>query len=112
MLPEDAAAAIGMDALEFFLKNLELAPEALRGVYREELGIAAEMINYKRKAHLRGDGVACRDQHRGALEIPGIVARVQLLPDQTAREDEQTEQTLRQVVCQRHLSDRAEGQDA
>jgi xanthine dehydrogenase YagR molybdenum-binding subunit len=52
---EDVAAKLGMDALEFFLKNLEFAPEALREVYREELGIAAELIDYKNKAHLRGD---------------------------------------------------------
>lgn len=50
---EDAAAALKMDALEFWLKNMDLTdrPE----VYREELKIAAEMIGYKQKAHLRGD---------------------------------------------------------
>ena len=50
---EDLAAAAGIDALEFFLKNLESTerPE----VYREELQIAADMIGYKDKAHLRGD---------------------------------------------------------
>jgi xanthine dehydrogenase YagR molybdenum-binding subunit len=52
---EDVAAKLGMDALEFFLKNLEFAPEALREVYREELGIAADLIDYKQKAHPRGD---------------------------------------------------------
>ncbi len=50
---EDAAAAIGMDALEFFLKNLELAEPAKRDVYRKELEIAADLIGYKEKAHLR-----------------------------------------------------------
>ena len=52
---EDLAAKLGIDALEFFLKNLEFAPEALRATYTEELKIAAEMIDYKRKAHPRGD---------------------------------------------------------
>ena len=50
---EDTAAALKMDALEFYLKNLKLTdrPE----VYEQELKIAAEMIGYKGKAHLRGD---------------------------------------------------------
>ncbi|GMW01138.1 MAG: oxidoreductase [Candidatus Hydrogenedentota bacterium] len=50
---EDAAAAIGMDALEFFKKNLPLT--SMPEVYAEELDLAAEMIGYKEKAHLRGD---------------------------------------------------------
>ncbi len=52
---EDLAAKLGIDALEFYLKNIEFAPEALRETYREELNIAANLIDYKRKAHLRGD---------------------------------------------------------
>jgi xanthine dehydrogenase YagR molybdenum-binding subunit len=52
---EDVAAKLGMDTLEFFLKNLEFAPDALRDTYREELGIAADLIGYKQKAHLRAD---------------------------------------------------------
>ncbi len=52
---EDCAAKLGMDALEFFMKNLEFAPDNLRETYREELTIAADMIGYKQKAHLRGD---------------------------------------------------------
>jgi xanthine dehydrogenase YagR molybdenum-binding subunit len=52
---EDLAAKLNIDALEFFLKNIEFAPEPLRDVYREELRIAAEMIDYKGKAHPRGD---------------------------------------------------------
>lgn len=50
---EDTAAALGMDTLEFFLHNLKLTdrPE----VYAEELKIAADLIGYKQKAHLRGD---------------------------------------------------------
>jgi xanthine dehydrogenase YagR molybdenum-binding subunit len=52
---EDCAAKMGMDALDFFLKNIEFAPENLRDVYREEFGIAADLIGYRQKAHLRGD---------------------------------------------------------
>ncbi len=59
---EDAAAAIGMDALEFFLNHVvDLTNNA--EAYREELPIAAEMISYQDKAHLRGD------------ETPGPVKR-------------------------------------
>src|SRR5205823_7749738 len=50
---EDTAAALKMDALEFFLKNVELTDRA--AVYTEELNIAADLIGYKQKAHLRGD---------------------------------------------------------
>src|SRR6266436_1752210 len=50
---EDTAAALKMDALEFFLKNVQFTDRAQ--VYTEELNIAAEMIGYKQKAHLRGD---------------------------------------------------------
>jgi xanthine dehydrogenase YagR molybdenum-binding subunit len=56
----DTAAALKMDELEFFLKNLDLAsgpPNASR-VYREELEIAAQLIGWKQKAHLRGAGGA------------------------------------------------------
>jgi xanthine dehydrogenase YagR molybdenum-binding subunit len=47
----DTAAALGMDELDFFLKNVALTdrPE----VYAEELRMAAEMIGYRQKAHLR-----------------------------------------------------------
>ncbi|MHC4996525.1 MAG: xanthine dehydrogenase family protein molybdopterin-binding subunit, partial [Planctomycetota bacterium] len=51
----DAAAAIGMDELEFFQKNLRFANEDLRDLYSQELQTAADMIGYKEKAHLRGD---------------------------------------------------------
>jgi len=50
---EDTAAVLKMDALEFFLKNLQFTK---RGeVYAEELKIAADLIGYKQKAHPRGD---------------------------------------------------------
>ena len=49
----DTAAALKMDELEFFLHNLKLTdrPE----VYAEQLKIAADLIGYKQKAHLRGE---------------------------------------------------------
>src|SRR5262249_35387310 len=49
----DTAAAIRMDELEFFRKNVQ--PTDRPNVYAEELDIAAELIGYKKKAHLRGD---------------------------------------------------------
>jgi xanthine dehydrogenase YagR molybdenum-binding subunit len=52
---EDLAAKAGVDALEFYLKNLDAAPENLRSTYAEELEIAAKLIDYKAKAHKRGD---------------------------------------------------------
>jgi len=51
---EDTAAALKMDALEFFLKNVQATDRA--AVYAEELKIAADLIGYKQKAHLRGEG--------------------------------------------------------
>ena len=54
----DTAAALKMDELEFFIKNLDLAarPQGpdLPRIYKEELDIAAQLIGYKQKAHLRG----------------------------------------------------------
>src|SRR5438445_4551766 len=49
----DTAAALKLDELEFFLKNVSLTDRA--EVYTEELKIAADLIDYKRKAHPRGD---------------------------------------------------------
>jgi xanthine dehydrogenase YagR molybdenum-binding subunit len=50
---DDAAAALKIDALEFFMRNAGLTdrPE----VYREELQVAADLIGYKQKSHPRGD---------------------------------------------------------
>jgi xanthine dehydrogenase YagR molybdenum-binding subunit len=58
----DTAAELKMDELEFFLKNLQfvdpklwpLAEGRAPVVYAEELKIAADLIGYKQKAHLRG----------------------------------------------------------
>ncbi len=50
---DDAAAALGMDALDFFRHNTQLTERP--DVYREELDVAADMIGYRQKAHPRGD---------------------------------------------------------
>ncbi len=51
---EDVAAEIGMDPLDLFLKNIDMTgPRA--DVYREELGIAADLIGWKQGWHSRGD---------------------------------------------------------
>lgn len=50
---EDAAAAVKMDQIEFYKKNLGLTDRA--EVYAEQLDIAANLIGYDTKAHLRGD---------------------------------------------------------
>jgi len=49
----DVAAALKMDELEFFLKNADQTDRP--AVYKEQLKLAADMIGYKQKAHLRGD---------------------------------------------------------
>jgi xanthine dehydrogenase YagR molybdenum-binding subunit len=49
----DVAAALKIDELEFFQRNLGWTDRAQ--VYKDELQIAAEMIGYKQKKHLRGD---------------------------------------------------------
>ncbi|MFL6214281.1 MAG: xanthine dehydrogenase family protein molybdopterin-binding subunit [Blastocatellia bacterium] len=54
---DDAAAALKMDSLEFFLKNLDLVG-ARASVYREEFGIAADLIGWKQNWHERGDKTA------------------------------------------------------
>ncbi|HKP11983.1 MAG TPA: xanthine dehydrogenase family protein molybdopterin-binding subunit [Blastocatellia bacterium] len=54
---DDAAAALGMDPLEFFQKNLDLAG-ARAPIYREEFGIAADLIGWKKNWHERGDKTA------------------------------------------------------
>jgi xanthine dehydrogenase YagR molybdenum-binding subunit len=50
---EDAAAAIGMDPVTFFKKNLALTDRA--DDYIEQIDKAAELIGYKEKWHARGD---------------------------------------------------------
>jgi xanthine dehydrogenase YagR molybdenum-binding subunit len=51
---EDLAAKLNMDPMEFFSKNADLS--AGRGrVYREELQVAAELSDWKKNWHPRGD---------------------------------------------------------
>jgi xanthine dehydrogenase YagR molybdenum-binding subunit len=51
---EDLAAKLNMDPLDFFLKNIEMTgPRAAN--YKEELLKAAEMMDWKKKWHPRGD---------------------------------------------------------
>jgi xanthine dehydrogenase YagR molybdenum-binding subunit len=59
----DTAAALKMDELEFFMKNSDLTDRA--DVYREQLKIAADMIGYKQKAHLRGQNKEAGPVKRG-----------------------------------------------
>jgi xanthine dehydrogenase YagR molybdenum-binding subunit len=50
---EDLAAELKMDPLDLFIKNIQLCDRA--DLYREELLKAAEMIEWKKKWHQRGD---------------------------------------------------------
>ncbi len=52
---DDLAAKIGMDPAEFLMKNLNLAPKLLSGVYREEILKASELAEWKKHWHPRGD---------------------------------------------------------
>jgi xanthine dehydrogenase YagR molybdenum-binding subunit len=51
---DDMAAKLGMDSLEFFIKNIGLTGERSE-LYRKELLKAAELIEWKKKWHPRGD---------------------------------------------------------
>jgi xanthine dehydrogenase YagR molybdenum-binding subunit len=50
---DDAAAKIGMDPVEFWLKNIDLAG-ARKETYREELAIASDLMGWKSKWRSRG----------------------------------------------------------
>ncbi|PYT05154.1 MAG: xanthine dehydrogenase family protein molybdopterin-binding subunit, partial [Acidobacteria bacterium] len=54
---EDAAAAIGMDPYDFFIKNIGLAGQRAP-IYTDELKIAADLIGWKNNWHKRGDKTA------------------------------------------------------
>ncbi|MBZ5705913.1 MAG: xanthine dehydrogenase family protein molybdopterin-binding subunit [Acidobacteriia bacterium] len=54
---EDTAAKLNMDPLEFFLKNLEMA-KPRQNIYREEFGIAADLMGWKQKWHPRGQNIS------------------------------------------------------
>lgn len=58
---EDLAAELGMDPLDFFLKNIELTGQRAE-IYRQELHIAADLIGWKKHWHPRGD------QSRGPIK--------------------------------------------
>jgi xanthine dehydrogenase YagR molybdenum-binding subunit len=51
---EDAAAALNMDPYDFFLKNIELTGQRAQ-IYSDELKIAADLIDWKKNWHSRGD---------------------------------------------------------
>ena len=54
---DDLAAKLNMDPVEFFGKNLNLT-KARENNYREELGIAAELMDWKQKWHRRPQPVS------------------------------------------------------
>ena len=54
---DDLAAKLNMDPLEFWLKNLELTGPR-RDNYREELGIASDLMGWKDKWHARGTNIS------------------------------------------------------
>jgi xanthine dehydrogenase YagR molybdenum-binding subunit len=54
---EDAAAKIGMDPYDFFLKNIDLTGPRSKN-YTEELQIANELMGWKKNWHPRGDRTA------------------------------------------------------
>src|ERR1043166_5974307 len=59
----DTAPALKMDELDFFLQNCKLTDRAQ--VYTDELKIAADLIGYKQKAHLRGENKSGGPVKRG-----------------------------------------------
>ena len=54
---EDAAAALNMDPYDFFLKNIELTGQRAQ-IYSDELKIAADLIDWRKNWHARGDKTA------------------------------------------------------
>jgi xanthine dehydrogenase YagR molybdenum-binding subunit len=53
---DDLACTLNMDPLDFFRKNIELT-RPRQDVYREELAIAADLMEWKQKWHPRPQGV-------------------------------------------------------
>jgi xanthine dehydrogenase YagR molybdenum-binding subunit len=53
---DDAAAALGLDPLDFFERNLAHTTPRLEPIYREELRIADERMGWRRRWHRRGEG--------------------------------------------------------
>ena len=54
---DDLAAKLNMDPVEFFGKNLDLTKQR-ENTYREELGIASDLMGWKQKWHPRGQGAS------------------------------------------------------
>ena len=54
---EDTAAKLNMDPVEFFLKNLEITG-ARKDVYREEFGIASDLMGWKQRWRARGQNIS------------------------------------------------------
>jgi xanthine dehydrogenase YagR molybdenum-binding subunit len=61
---EDLAAALKMDPLDFFLKNIGLTGQ-LAPTYAEQLRTGAELIGWKQHWHPRGQGAADGTRGRG-----------------------------------------------
>ena len=68
---DDLAAKLNMDPIEFFSKNADLAGERAE-VYRQELRKAAELIDWKKNWHPRGDKTAGHHQARPGREPPHL----------------------------------------
>ncbi|MFH0944956.1 MAG: molybdopterin cofactor-binding domain-containing protein, partial [Planctomycetota bacterium] len=64
---EDAAAALQIDPLEFFRKNLDLT--GMPEVYEEELGIAAKLMGWKERWHPRGEAAGSKGPRRSGLGL-------------------------------------------
>jgi len=54
---EDAAAALGMDPYDFFVKNIEMTGQRAQ-IYLDEMKIAADLMGWKKNWHPRGDKAA------------------------------------------------------
>ena len=54
---DDLAAKLQMDPLDFFNKNLDLT-KPRQDIYREELAIAADLMDWKKKWHPRGQNIS------------------------------------------------------
>jgi len=65
---EDAAAKLKMDPLEMFLKNIDLA-KPRQDIYREEFGIASELMGWKDKWRPRGENISGSMAHGLGLSI-------------------------------------------
>jgi xanthine dehydrogenase YagR molybdenum-binding subunit len=65
---EDAAAKVNMDPREFFLRNIDLTGPR-KNIYREELGVAADLMDWKNKWRPRGQNVSGGRAHGLGLSI-------------------------------------------